>query len=360
MTYSRNGRAALRWTRAVVAVMGVSLAFGAVAGEAGAAERPVKLTFSTWTGSEGVGTEGFHWFLREIQKRSEGRVEIDDYWWGTLIPLPNQVDGLGVGLADISFLFAAAEKGRMPLWYVTSLPAVSQNPMAAMLAQYDLAKHPAIEAEFRRLNITFVAGGVSAPRKLWLRYKVNSLDDLRGRKIRAIGDEAKLVRQFGAAPVATTSAEMYEAMERGIVDGAIVSIMGGVIFSVHEATKYLAAINFGSPSFGWWMNRDSWEKLPEKIQQIIREVAAEYPPVYVREYIKAGADHGYGKVFPERRIEVIRLPDEEFAKLQNAARGIWKEWADEVTARGLPGHEVLAEWLRLVQHYEKQLKAAGN
>ena len=67
---------------------------------------------------------------------------------------------------------------------------------------------------------------------------VHTLEEVKGLKIRATGTSQLIVRAFGAAPVAMSQGEAYDALAKGIVDGTLVPMEALEGFKQAEVLKY--------------------------------------------------------------------------------------------------------------------------
>ena len=64
------------------------------------------------------------------------------------------------------------------------------------------------------------------------KFPVNSVADIQGKKIRAVGYIGKLIKGVGAAPVSVPNAEIYTTLERGTADGLVMAPYKALLRSV--------------------------------------------------------------------------------------------------------------------------------
>ena len=94
--------------------------------------------------------------------------------------------------------------------------------------------------------------------------------DIAGKKIRVFPAISPLVKALGAAPVLMHMPEIYTAMERGVVDGFVMTTIGFVKgFSWHEVTKYMIEPGFYRGSVAWLANPKKWGQLSKDLQDRI-------------------------------------------------------------------------------------------
>jgi len=93
--------------------------------------------------------------------------------------------------------------------------------------------------------------------------EIRSLADFEGKKIRGFSAWADLHKKLGAVPVSVSSSEMYEALERGILDCAMHYINSQRTRSIGEIGKYIILNSLGGFMGGSMINlrTDKWNKL---------------------------------------------------------------------------------------------------
>jgi len=108
------------------------------------------------------------------------------------------------------------------------------------------------------------------------------------------------------------------------------------------------------------MNKDTWDSLPEDIQQIFIQVREDEVPLTFDFYLRArGNAYGLYERFPELGLEVTRPSAAEVAVIEEAANATWEGVIADAEAKGLPAQEVFDEWIRLNRFYENYLLVAG-
>lgn len=122
---------------------------------------------------------------------------------------------------------------------------------------------PSCLAEFKKINIAPLSGWTSSPYYLACRSPVRSLDDMKGKRVRATGGYSELWRTAGAVPVAATLPEAVTLLQRGGLDcengiNAWLRIFGYADFAKNVTDHPLGLTG---PAIGWMINRDAWKKL---------------------------------------------------------------------------------------------------
>lgn len=107
---------------------------------------------------------------------------------------------------------------------------------------------------------------------------INKLEDLKGMKIRMAGRIlGEVLKSLGAAQVPIAGGEVYQALEKGIIDAAEFSAPSvDYALSFFEVTKFWATPGWHQPASmqGLMINKKAWDSLPKKFQVIIETAAA--------------------------------------------------------------------------------------
>jgi TRAP-type C4-dicarboxylate transport system substrate-binding protein len=182
---------------------------------------------------------------------------------------------------------------------------------------------------------------------------IRRLEDLKGLKIRALGGVVPVFKALGATPVAIPLPEVYEALQRGTIDGFTgVPYHLVAAFKFYEVTKYILNIGAGIYTAGsLYMNLDVWNKLPDDIKTIITRLIDEMPEVFAKicgEQWKKTTD-----TLLAAKAEVYSLPPEEMLRWKTqVVPGIYDNWVKDMEAKGLPGRETLNKYHELIKKYE--------
>jgi len=157
-------------------------------------------------------------WAKEIEKRTNGKVQITVFPGGTLTPADKCYDGVAKGLSDIGFSVLAYTRGKFPLTEVVDLPLGSKSALAStkLINEFYKKFKP---KELDEVKVMYLHG--HGPGILHTKKEVKSLEDLKGMKIRCTGLAAKISTNLGATPVAMPMGETYDALSRGVVDGSM-------------------------------------------------------------------------------------------------------------------------------------------
>jgi TRAP-type mannitol/chloroaromatic compound transport system substrate-binding protein len=157
---------------------------------------------------------------------------------------------------------------------------------------------------------------------------INSTDDFKGLKVRTFGDWGKILEGYGAAVQGTPAGEVYEALQRGVLDAAELSDRyTNITYGMHEVAKnwYYPGVHAPMASAAFYVNRDAWAKLPPAYQEMLVQLC------------KAGLQQNYSMIptlnsqaTPTLLAAGVKLIEEPLAiqkALAKATDAYWKQEA---------------------------------
>ena len=333
-------------------ILTVFVAFCFVSFPHDARAQVVTIKFSNWFP---VGTKHddiFREWSKDLEKRAGGKVKVNYYAAGTLVPAAQSYDAVVKGIADVSHHVMGYTVGRFPLSQVLDLPiGVPEGRAATIIASEFYKKFK--PKEFDDVKILFFHGCTPGYFNTKTR-PVAKLDDVKGLKIRCYGSNAKFVGSLGAAPVAMPMPDVYDALAKGVVDGVMSDYPGLFNFRTGEYIKYTTENHNTaySAAFVVAMNKQKFASLPPDVQAIIDKMSEEY----MKKYAKIWADMEVeGKDWLIKRgVQIIALSkDEEARWYDKGAKPLVEAYIKEMKEKGLPGEEAVKFLLDSFKQYRK-------
>jgi TRAP-type C4-dicarboxylate transport system substrate-binding protein len=275
---------------------------------------------------------------KEIEKRTNGRVQVTVFPGETLTKSAQCYDGVVKGISDVGMSVFSYTMGKFPLLEVLDLPMGSKSGYASTRMVNDFYRQFKPK-ELDEVKVMYLMA--HGPAFLHTRKPVNTLEDLKGMKIRGTGTTTKVVANLGATPVAMPMPDTYDALNRGVVDGVVCpfeALAGWKLGEVIKSTTqdYGASYNL---TFFVVMNKDKWNSLPPDVQKIIEQINEEWIEKHGRNWDaidKPGMDLSLSL-----GNKIISLSAEENAKWAKAVEPMFDEYVKEKTAKGLPAEEAL-------------------
>ncbi len=235
-----------------------------------ASAQTTKLKFSTMESPNDPFVACFTMpLLNELKAASGGRIDFETYMGGTAFAHPlKQYEQVAQGVMDISQGVLSYTPGQFALTEVVTMPFLVEDARAASIAVNKLA--PKLLAdEFKDIHLMAVL--VTPPLYVHMRGDAKSLDDLKGKRVRATGVGAtNLLKGIGATPVAMPAPAVYENLQKGVIDGALAEFTALQAFRIGEVSKSHLLANVSSALLFIGMNKDKLASLPKDIQDAVR------------------------------------------------------------------------------------------
>jgi TRAP-type C4-dicarboxylate transport system substrate-binding protein len=315
-----------------------TLAFGA---PAAAADFQLKTVVTT---RSAIQTEQlWTWAAQEIESRTKGRVKLD------IVSLPELglsgfelVRVMQAGLVDIGDV--------LPTYVAGDIPVIEGADLLGIFGDYDTAVkgHRAWETVLRekysdRLGAVVLGSWPWAQQLLYSNRPVTSLADVKGMKIRVFSPAmAQFVRALGGEPVSLAYAEVYTALERKTVDGAITCSRCGWDTKWYEVTKHLVDLHMGTAvSTLFVVSKKTWDKLPPDIRQVLAQVGNEFTERGWR-LSKEWATDGIEKNTKQGGMQYVMIPKDRAPVLKLVQENVAPSWAKRA------GPQAKDDWNRVL------------
>jgi TRAP-type C4-dicarboxylate transport system substrate-binding protein len=329
------------------------LATGVIATVGFAQEQAITLKVSNWFPSGHRQDTLLKQWGEDLEKRTGGKVKVNYYAAGTLVPAAQSYDAVVKGIADVSNHVLGYTMGLFPFSQVLDLPiGMPPGPAATKIANDMYNKFK--PKEFDAVKILWFHGQPGA--MLHTKTKpVASLEDLKGLKIRSFGSNAKFLGLLGAAPVAMPMTEVYDALSKGVVDGLLSAWEALEGWKTGEHIKYstLNTSTAYSATFLVMMNKQKFDSLPADIKKTIDKMSKEYMEKFATMWTEA--DQSGINWLKGRGDQFIPLSKKENDRWYNTgAKPLVDQYIKDMKEKGLPGDKAVKFLLSSFKKYQRK------
>ncbi len=308
----------------------------------------IDLKYHAFTGV-GPSNLATRWFMDEVEKRTEGKVKFTRIFGGPLGKLSGQPENIKVGAFDMGEFSPVYNPGIFPLANVTSLPFMTENPMAHAQAGHELFKTPEVEAEFTAMNHKYLYPGQWGSIQLLSHDPIRTIGDLKEAKVRAHGGAAEILKELGITVYGIPWGELPAAAERKVVTAAIIGAPADAYaFGFGEIFNYWDDVDWFYFPMPVSMNLDTWNSLPADVQQVMEEVGNE-TVAQARNLLEAEEVEAVKAL--NELTEVVKFDDAEWEKMMGVRNAAWQSWVDAREADGLEGQLVLDNFLSILKKH---------
>ncbi|MGM7696933.1 TRAP transporter substrate-binding protein DctP [Microbacterium sp. A84] len=329
------GGAAIALTVGMTACSGTS-------GDAGS-EEVFDLTWTSYNPPESFLSQAEQEWIAIVEEETEGRVTVEEFYLGSLCPTLESLACAQDGRADIAYTSSGFYPAEFPLLNVTTVPFVTENPAAQATAITSLHQtNEDLQAEFAAQGVAPLYFAPVDGAVLGTKEPVSAAGELEGLSVRGTARVLNALDIAGSNAVAIPINEIYESVERGVIDGwSATSLSGGVIdYSLGEVTPYIA-----DPGVGPFLinlaviNADVWESLPADVQEIMNSASERVFAKMLGEYSQESNDRTCDAV-DEEGITLSVWSDANKKKLRDLVSDPLREgWATDAAGSGVEDPE---------------------
>ncbi|CAN5668575.1 TRAP transporter substrate-binding protein [soil metagenome] len=270
---------------------------------------------------------------------SGGRIEVELFAAGEIVPGPGVFDAVGEGTAELYHAVPAywGSKSRGILLFGSQPFGLLATEQVGWLEHG--GGQELYDEIYARFDLKpFLCGNSGPQRAGWFRSEIATVDDLRGLRYRTTGLNSEMCSRLGMAVQAMSGPEMFQALQSGALDaGEFIGPWSDSALGLHQVAPYYYWPGIGEPSSAeeCAINLDVWNDLPDDLQAAVafaceslyNPVLTEYHTNHARALRELVAEHG---------VEVRELPEEVMVAMGNAmgeVMGELREDSDELVRR---------------------------
>lgn len=288
-------------------------------------------------------------WIEAVTEATEGTIEIELLPAGSIVSGGEAFGATSDGTIDVYAGWATVYGGQMPegmLAYGLAMGVDNyRDAWAGMWGDPKYRIGDIVQEAANDNNLQWVGWTSQGPNSIFTKFPVESMDDLKGKKLRAGGPQALFLETMGGTPVSLEGDEIYTAIDLGTIEGTMWDTSGVASMKFNEVIDY-AMLPGWNPSQAQeiYVNLDAWDDLNdwqrEQIEGVFEETYFETSRLHqegVADSLKAIEDSGG---------EIITLSDEEIERMrEKAIEEIWPKVAEEseLTEKGV---ELWKEYLQ--------------
>ncbi|WP_339226692.1 TRAP transporter substrate-binding protein [Oceanobacillus sp. FSL K6-2867] len=291
-------------------------------------------------GNHPIQTKVFDGLASDLKEQTDGRITMEFYPSNTLGDAGSQYDMAVTREADIALSVYGYSPGRFPLVTIMELPFLAESAEHAseiLMTLYE--EFPEMQEEHADTYPLFLFSAEPA-QIISKDFRIETPDDMKGLRVRSPSPMAnKIIEALGATPVSMPMGDVYESLERGVIDAAIVPFETLYNYSFHEVINYITIGDFSATPFFSVMSQKTYDNFSEEDQSVLnnlvgKELAKEAGSVY-----DVDGNIGLEKAI-ESGAEVIELEGDALIPWQKALEPMVERWIKERTEEGYPAQKI--------------------
>ncbi len=269
-------------------------------------------------------------FAVMVDKMSGGRLQVKVYGASQLVPAMEVFDAVSQGTAEMGHSAAYYWKGKTPTSALfTTIPfGLNAQEMNSWLHYGGgLALWRELYEPFNLVPLA--AGNTGVQMAGWFNREINTLDDLKGLKMRIPGLGGEVMSRVGVEAVNIPGGELYTSMQTGVIDATEwVGPYNDLAFGFHQVAKYYYYPGWHEPgpTLELIVNKQAYESLPADLQAIVEGAARAVNQDMLDDYT-ARNNAALNELVNTHGVELRQLPDEVLAELNRVTDQVLEELA---------------------------------
>ncbi len=216
--------------------------------------------------------ENLVWFAEEVKKATEGKLEITVHAGASLFKAPEIKRAVATGQAQMGEVLISIHENEDPVFGIDTIPFLTSNFVDARKLWEASKGHIAKKLDSQGLMLLYSAPWPS--QGLYVKKDVNSIDDLKGLKMRAYNvGTTRIAELVGAQAVTVQAAELAQAMATGSVNSFITSGITGSDIKAWETASHYYDLEAWQPKNVIFVNKAAFAGLPKDQQDAIVKAA---------------------------------------------------------------------------------------
>ena len=315
------------------------------------AEKPeIVLTFTNWTSQTSPPGRATEKWIEMIGARTQNRVKVRPFYNATLLTGKNTIEGILRGVADVGMNASSFRPERFPMMALLNYPHPYRHTMVPVLIAWDMY-NKFDPPEFKGVKvISFSCNGLGEKGcGFFSRFPVMSMDDIRGKEIRATGTGVQALEKLGASPVFLPVSEIYEALQKNIIKGNYTTFEIIRPFRFNEVIDYITPFPAPAAVMFTIVNTKRFNSWPEYLRNAVDDIKVEHSK-WAGDFAHAEGEGGLLFAL-ENGVKVTEILPAEKKNMMKVLSSMTDDWLEQTTARGLPAKEWLDEFNRLLEKY---------
>ncbi|MBE9399593.1 TRAP transporter substrate-binding protein [Pontibacterium sp. N1Y112] len=282
---------------------------------------------TTWPKNfPGLGT-GANYLAKLIGEMTNGRVQVKVYGAKELVGALEIFDAVSRGTAEMGHGAAYYWKGKsIAAQFFAAVPfGLTAQEMNSWL--YHGGGMELWEELYAKFGLVpGAAGSTGVQMGGWFNKEINSLDDVKGLKMRMPGLGGEVLKRAGGTPVLLPGGEIFPALQSGAIDASEwVGPYNDLAFGLYKAAKYYYYPGWHEPgtTLESFINKDAFEALPKDLQVAVRNAIRVANQDMLADFT-AKNNRALEQLVTEHGVQLRKFPDDVLKKL--------KTLSDEVVA----------------------------
>ena len=217
----------------------------------------------------GVG-ENPRWVTNRLAQITGDAVNLKIFEPGEIVPAFGITDAVRDGKVEAGYTWLGYDQGKIAASTLLAAVPFGMEPPEFIAWWFNAGGQELAQALYRDYHLHPILCGITGPETAgWFRFRIKSLEDLRGLKIRFAGIGGKVIERLGASVTMIPGGEIYQALEKGAIDASEFSLPmvdQSLGFSRVAPYNYFPGWHQPATASHLVVNLDVWHALPKTTQ----------------------------------------------------------------------------------------------
>lgn len=283
---------------------------------------------TTWPPHFPVMGEGADMIAKWIKEMSDGRLDVTVYGGGELVPPLQAFDAVSQGMVEMGHGVPYYWAGKAPAAQFFAAVPFGLNAQALNAWIYSGGGQELWDEVYARFNlVSMLAGNTGVQMGGWFNKEINTIDDIKGLKMRIPGLGGKVIAKAGGTVVLSAGGEIYTNLERGVIDATEwVGPYHDYMMGFYKVAKYYYYPGWHEPGSGLelFVNKSKYEQLPDDLKLIIR-TAAMRGNMWMLSTFESKNNTYLQKLINEHNVQLRMFPDDMLSKFKQYSEEVIQE-----------------------------------
>ena len=283
---------------------------------------------TTWPpGFPALGT-GAEFLAEQINKLTQGRVEVKVYGAGELVPALQVFDAVSSGSVQMGHGASYYWKGKLPAAsFFSAVPfgLNAQEMNSWLLKGGGLELWEELYAPYNVIPMPI--GNSDIQMAGWFNREIKSMKDIQGLKMRIPGLGGEVLKRAGGTPELIAGGEIFSALEMGRIDAAeFVGPYNDLAFGLYKAAKFYYYPGWHEPGTALEaiINKEAMEALPSELQDAVKAACLIANADMLAEFTKKNSE-ALKILVEEHKVTVKKLPDDVLSRFKEISEELAEE-----------------------------------
>ena len=283
---------------------------------------------TTWPPNfPGLGTSVVR-MVKNIERASGGRIKIKLFSAGELVPAFEVFDFVSSGGAELGHGAAYYWRGKSEAAQIFTTLPFGLNAMELNGWHYFGGAQALYRELYEPFNLVpFPCGNSGCQMGGWFKKPIDTIEDIKGLKMRIPGFGGEVLRRNGGIPVAMPGGEIFTALQTGTIDAAEwIGPYNDLAFGMHKVANhyYYPGWHEGGPSLECIINKEAFESLPDDLQAIVEIAIQSTNDTMLAEFVARNAS-ALQQIKKMKEIKIRPFPKQVMNAFEKTTDQIIKE-----------------------------------